>query len=119
MRHIFGTYGTLAIAPDGTVTNWDAAGAEYWDIIRFDVDELRRWAAHNAVPLLDTIDIIMIGYWCDGGYVAANSTHRELSARARTVVPQHGKAARQGIPRGLWRVMGADDAMGITNRTVR
>jgi hypothetical protein len=95
-----GSYGTLHVDPyDGSVFNYtdfpaddsEEKGAQYADIVRFDLDELRRWIRANGSPKwaarADEIvkpghefDIVDIGFWTDKGeYVPAEEEHRRIS----------------------------------------
>jgi hypothetical protein len=85
-----GSYGTLKVDPyDGTVIRYDDApdygDEDYKDIVKFDLEEFRRWLAQNAPEFADIVvpggefDIVDVGFWLDtGDYVAAEAEHRAI-----------------------------------------
>lgn len=85
-----GSYGTLKVDPnDGTVIKHDDApdygDEDYKDIVKFDLEEFRRWLAQNAPEFADIVvpgeefDIVDVGFWLDTGeYVAAEAEHRAV-----------------------------------------
>jgi hypothetical protein len=85
-----GSYGTLSADPnDGTVIRHDDApdygDEDYKDIVKFDLEEFRRWLAQNAPEFADIVvpggefDIVDVGFWLDSGdYVPAEAEHRAI-----------------------------------------
>ncbi|MGP1614995.1 MAG: hypothetical protein ACTS5Y_08090 [Pollutimonas bauzanensis] len=76
---IRGSYGSLIVnAVTGTVLGYDTEGTdntEYADIVRFDLDEYRAWAAEHAPRVLnwDEGDIVGISFWTDTGEYVNNA----------------------------------------------
>jgi hypothetical protein len=91
---VHGSYGTLKVDPnDGTVLRYDDApedDAAYKDIVKFDLEELRRWIkTHGSeewasrddlvVPGAE-FDIVDVSFWTDTGeYVPGETEHRMMS----------------------------------------
>lgn len=96
---IHGSYGTLKVDPyDGTVLHYSDAppddeegpGDAYSDIVKFDLDELRRWIKKYGSPEWASrddlvvpgaeFDIVDVSFWTDKGeYVPGEVDHRMMS----------------------------------------
>jgi hypothetical protein len=85
-----GSYGSLKADPyDGTVIRYEDApdygDEDYKDIVKFDLDEFRRWLQQNAPEFAHIVvpgeefDIVDVGFWlASGEYVAAEAEHRAV-----------------------------------------
>jgi hypothetical protein len=88
---VHGSYGTLKVDPyDGTVLRYDDAPvdgtAAYSDVVKFDLEELRRWLRQNTPKFADIVqpgaefDIVNVSFWTDSGdYVPGEPDHRAIT----------------------------------------
>lgn len=104
LRHIFGSSGDFTINEEGIIVG--EAPKEYSDITRFDVAEYEKWVEEKGIKFkldkeVDTLDIIVIGYWVGDRYFEADSEYR--------------KFVEEGWPAPIIGNEGLGKALGLTN----